>query len=158
MHASGGAANVAFNLGSNVGYHDVIDAEFMRTLFDERLLTVRGHGWITRAGIDQATGEVFRSRRPRRVDSSGMAPDPEQKAPRPQGRKTMPSVVGLWMSSAVTRIPPKAAKRRPGITQRRYLGDSLVVDTSRTATAPAARQVLRSSLVFLERPSGSECG
>ena len=59
MDSSGGAANSAFNLGSNIGYHDIIDAEFMRTLFDERLLTVRGHGWITRAGIDQAPGEVI---------------------------------------------------------------------------------------------------
>ena len=41
------------------GYHDIVDCEFLRLVFHERLLTVRGNSWITRAKSDQLPGEVL---------------------------------------------------------------------------------------------------
>lgn len=46
-------------LTSRLEYRDIVDCEFLRLLFAERLLTVRGSSWITRETLDRLPGEVL---------------------------------------------------------------------------------------------------
>jgi hypothetical protein len=42
-----------------VRYTDVVDGEFLRILYEERLMTIRGASWITRSTLDDPPGEVI---------------------------------------------------------------------------------------------------
>lgn len=46
---------VAFNY--DVNYHNVVDARFLRELFERDLVITRGDSWVTRATLDEAPGQ-----------------------------------------------------------------------------------------------------
>ena len=48
---------VAVNIG--LSYGDYVDAQFIRLAWSERLTAILGGGWITRAELDDAPGEVL---------------------------------------------------------------------------------------------------
>lgn len=48
-------------LTSDAEYRDIVDCEFLRLLFAERLMIVRGSSWITRQTLDLLPGEVLAS-------------------------------------------------------------------------------------------------
>lgn len=55
------SADLPGSLSVNVGlsYSDYLDAHFLRLAWEERLTTIRGGGWITRAGLDEPPGELL---------------------------------------------------------------------------------------------------
>jgi hypothetical protein len=56
-----GSAELTDQAAVNVGlnYGDYVDAQFMRLAWQERLTMIRGGGWITRAELDAAPGDVL---------------------------------------------------------------------------------------------------
>ncbi len=50
-----------FQLTTRTDYGDIIDSEFLRLLFAERLMFIRGSGWISRHTLEHLPGEVLAS-------------------------------------------------------------------------------------------------